>query len=316
MQVIIRTLDRFLETLPADGKVIWPAAGGRSKMAWSNALAQYARTKDLGALPQGTLLRSDEHTLTIYDGYPKAKFHFLVLPRVPFTLLPRGAEDAKAKDAFEALRRGPSSVPLKDLSSLRSLLASPHASSVLAALRHAAQETVELIKEEQPYTKLTGQGEAGTTWPVHVGFHAVPSMEHVHLHIISSDLVSERLKNKKHYLSFHPSHGFWLPLEQIEEMARKGLRTLPHDDRYYEALLRAPLKSIYDDSVHSNMPKLKAHLEARFANLVRTDRALSAQDEQIDQRDLPNAAKTEQAGERSNARSSTSARRSASPLVH
>lgn len=29
------------------------------------------------------------------------------------------------------------------------------------------------------------------------GFHAVPSMKHVHLHVISTDLVSDRLKHKK-----------------------------------------------------------------------------------------------------------------------
>ena len=40
-------------------------------------------------------------------------------------------------------------------------------------------------------------------------------MEHVHLHIISSDLMSDCLKNKKHYNSFHPSHGFFLHLDDV-----------------------------------------------------------------------------------------------------
>lgn len=42
-------------------------------------------------------------------------------------------------------------------------------------------------------------------------------MDHIHLHIISSDLVSEKLKNKKHYNSFHPSLGFFLHLDDVLE---------------------------------------------------------------------------------------------------
>ncbi|PWN41091.1 hypothetical protein IE81DRAFT_187534 [Ceraceosorus guamensis] len=287
-------------------------------MAWSSALAQYARTKDLNTLPEGTLLRSDEHTLTIYDGYPKAKFHFLVLPRVPFQLQSSDSEGSEPKDAFELLKKGPACVPPNHLSNLKSLLSSPHASRVLAALRKASEETVQLIKEEQPYTKLTeDQVEAGTTWPVHVGFHAVPSMEHVHLHIISSDLISERLKNKKHYLSFHPSHGFWLPLTRIEEMVRKGQKKLPHDERYYENLLKSTLTSFYDESEHSHIPKLKAHLETKWIEDVRRRRASGEDDGGSSMELKPSEAprRPEGAEQRHVSHINTSARRSASPAA-
>jgi hypothetical protein len=45
-------------------------------------------------------------------------------------------------------------------------------------------------------TRVDGQ-PCGVQWGVRVGFHAIPSMDTVHLHVISDDLVSERLKHKK-----------------------------------------------------------------------------------------------------------------------
>ena len=38
---------------------------------------------------------------------------------------------------------------------------------------------------------------------------------HIHLHIISSDLDSPSLKSKKHFNSFHPELGFFIPLDQV-----------------------------------------------------------------------------------------------------
>lgn len=50
---------------------------------------------------------------------------------------------------------------------------------------------------------------------------------HVHLHVISGDLVSERLKNRKHYNSFHPTLGFFLHLDDVIELVEQhGANTL------------------------------------------------------------------------------------------
>jgi hypothetical protein len=38
---------------------------------------------------------------------------------------------------------------------------------------------------------------------------------HIHLHVISSDLDSPSLKSKKHFNSFHPELGFFIPLDQV-----------------------------------------------------------------------------------------------------
>lgn len=39
---------------------------------------------------------------------------------------------------------------------------------------------------------------------------------HLHLHVISSDLISPSLKTKKHYNSFNPKLGFFIPLEDAD----------------------------------------------------------------------------------------------------
>jgi hypothetical protein len=38
---------------------------------------------------------------------------------------------------------------------------------------------------------------------------------HLHLHVLSNDLRSEKLKHKKHYNSFHPNLGFFLHLHDV-----------------------------------------------------------------------------------------------------
>ncbi len=41
------------------------------------------------------------------------------------------------------------------------------------------------------------------------------NIRHLHLHVLSGDLCSERLKNKKHYNSFHPGLGFFLHVDDV-----------------------------------------------------------------------------------------------------
>lgn len=51
---------------------------------WSAALTRYAQTPDPSKLAPTEVLHWDDQTITIHDGFEKAKYHFLVLPRIPF----------------------------------------------------------------------------------------------------------------------------------------------------------------------------------------------------------------------------------------
>lgn len=38
---------------------------------------------------------------------------------------------------------------------------------------------------------------------------------HLHLHVLSNDLCSEKMKHKKHYNSFHPKLGYFVHLDEV-----------------------------------------------------------------------------------------------------
>lgn len=93
-------------------------------------------------------------------------------------------------------------------------------------------------------------------------------IRHLHLHIIASDLFSDRLKNKKHYNSFHPKRGFFLHLDDVlswfdatpsyyETMAKLS-------KSQYEPLLKEDLVCWRCDESFKTIPKLKEHLRAEW----------------------------------------------------
>ncbi len=102
----------------------------------------------------------------------------------------------------------------------------------------------------------------GVTWEVERAFHAVPSMEHLHLHVVSMDLVSDRLKHKKHYLSFQPNVGFAVRLNEVENLVKQGKKSLPKSEQAYEQLLKGALVGHHTGQVYRFFPELKAHLES------------------------------------------------------
>lgn len=149
-------------------------------------LRSYAQKTNPANLPSSVLLSHTPVSLTIFDAYPKSIFHFLILPRI-----------TPQHTVF-------------DLASLRALLKTDKAKvrDVLTALNEDAQMVKGMIQDEMIK-------RYGFKWGVWMGFHSVPSMEHVHLHVLSSDLCSPSMKKKKHYNSFHPKHGFFLHLDDV-----------------------------------------------------------------------------------------------------
>ncbi|WOO77380.1 Aprataxin [Vanrija pseudolonga] len=257
-----------------------------------NALRTYAETANPAAdIPPSTLLLETPHCIAIFDAYPKARYHFLVLPRLPCDHLDSSSPPITARD----------------LDSLASLLRHPARDAVLAAVRDAATEVQEMIRDEMhktegwqwpvsvpvtlaglassrglsiPFTRLWLRiSSPGRTLPAetnaHVlpplprlaGFHAVPSMRHLHLHVMSNDLASPSLKTKKHYNSFRPDHGFFISLAEVESwcsdpgVAERQAGML--ESR--EQLLRDPLVCFKCHAEFRNMPLLKEHLEAELA---------------------------------------------------
>ncbi|GAA5950751.1 hypothetical protein JCM3765_000596 [Sporobolomyces pararoseus] len=214
--------------------------------SWSNVLSNYSKLKDpeINELPKGVCLEFNNETLTIFDGFEKAKYHFLILPRDPFPI---------------DLSKGEKPIPSNQLDSLSNLMKSPLKLKVLKSLEKQAERVKKMIQDEMK------KDYKGFVWDVKIGFHAVESMKHVHLHVISSDMISDRLKNKKHWNSFHPTLGFFLHLDevikQVESNGTYQFKSTPQ----YESLLKKDLN--HPDSNNrnfKNLPELKKFLVEQF----------------------------------------------------
>jgi aprataxin len=94
---------------------------------------------------------------------------------------------------------------------------------------------------------------------IKAGFHAIPSMSHLHCHIISQDFDSPRLKTKHHYLSF--TTDFWIPLQLvIDSVEEHGTFKHSLTKKDFEEMVKVPLVCHKCRKVQKNMPSLKQHL--------------------------------------------------------
>ncbi|KAI9631972.1 HIT-like domain-containing protein [Dioszegia hungarica] len=200
------------------------------------------------SLPPRVLLSHNASTLAIFDAYPKAKYHFLVLPRYPF---PSNNDPESTRSICR----------LSDLDDLRSLLTKTTRDAreqIVGQMAEMAREVEEMIRDEMVKSE-------GWEWRIDVGFHAIPSLKHLHLHVISDDRLSPALKTKKHYNSFRPDLGFFVSIADVQRWI------LDDDDTIRErallgthSLLASPLTCFKCDEPHHNVPKLKSHLEKEF----------------------------------------------------
>lgn len=67
---------------------------------------------------------------------------------------------------------------------------------------------------------LAVRDSAGRPVPIRLGYHAIPSLSLLHLHIVSSDLDSPALKNKKHWNSF--ATPFFVSPARLRTMLLQG----------------------------------------------------------------------------------------------
>ncbi|KAL8593916.1 hypothetical protein ACOMHN_032337 [Nucella lapillus] len=160
---------------------------------------------------------ADDKVVIIKDKYPKARFHFLVMPRTKIT-------------------------SLKDLDR-----------SHLDLLHHIHQKGLEIADRANKELKFR------------FGYHVVPSMSHLHMHVISQDLDSPCLKTKKHWNSFTTSY-FVDSSEIIGQLETKG--KVEPDDQHSNELLKKDLRCHVCKKALSTMPALKSHIV--FHNVTKT----------------------------------------------
>ncbi|KAJ6630744.1 hypothetical protein B0H10DRAFT_1982687 [Mycena sp. CBHHK59/15] len=182
--------------------------------------------------------------------------------------------DAFPKGIFHFLVLPRIQAPFSDaeLSSLKTLLAGDkaRAQQLLTALREdAAALRTEIEAEMLPATASSGA--------------------HLHLHVLSNDLCSERMKVKKHYNSFHPTLGFFLDIDEVlswfdaEPSYYSAMAKL--DKKRYEPMLKEDLTCWRCDTSIKNMPTLKAHLQEEWDKEVKREKAKIERQRQLEKKE-------------------------------
>ncbi|TDG47609.1 hypothetical protein AWZ03_006048 [Drosophila navojoa] len=174
------------------------------KMSWQTGLIKTI-------LDPANLIISTDIAVVIADKYPKARHHYLVLPK---------------EDIGSIFQLNRTHLPL------------------LEELHLLARNIIEV------------RGECFESFQI--GFHAQPSMQRLHLHVISKDFVSDWLKTKKHWNSFNTS--LFIPYEALYENLSKDDQIQRLPKARVEELLSKPLACNQCEFVAKNIPSLKEHL--------------------------------------------------------
>ncbi|XP_060943911.1 aprataxin isoform X1 [Limanda limanda] len=156
----------------------------------------------------------DDKVVVIRDKYPKARYHWLVLP-------------------WQAI---PSLKALRD-------------------------EHCDLVKHmQQVAEQMVQQCPDSSSLSFRTGYHVIPSMSHVHLHVISQDFDSPCLKNKKHWNSF--TTDYFIESQDVVEMLETNGRVTVKEGS--SELLKLPLRCHVCRKELSTIPALKEHLKSHF----------------------------------------------------
>ena len=204
------------------------------------------------SFPASRVIYHDEKWVVINDLFPKSSIHILLLPRDPAKQL------LHPFDAFT------------DLDFLKEVQAEVQKLRILAAKelhRRYGKFSALDQKRQKAVDALDGDGDdesqnlpIGRDWSQSVisGIHAGPSMNHLHIHILSVDRHSECMRHRKHYNSF--STPFLIdvedfPLDKLDE------RRHPGKQRYMERDLKCWRCGKWFGNKFS---KLKDHLDEEF----------------------------------------------------
>ncbi|CAH2354857.1 aprataxin-like protein [[Candida] railenensis] len=162
------------------------------------------------------VLWSNEDVVIIRDLYPKSTFHYLILPKLHTHEHPLYA--FKENEIF------------------------------YREVENYVKLTKEILRQNlnkhDAFAKLDGENFINTF--LKVGVHSIPSLKNLHIHVISKDFHSPRLKNKKHYNSFNTD--FFVDFEKLCPYPRQN-----SEEEEEEKEKEAMLKSEADTDIESGL---------------------------------------------------------------
>ena len=178
------------------------------------------------SFPSSRVISHTGKFVVINDLYPKSSAHLLLLPRDPAKTLLHPFEALEDKAFLAEVQT--------EVSKLRTLVAKE--------LRRrygkfsAKDQAREQAMDADPTLSETGL-PPGRDWSRDVvsGVHAHPSMNHLHIHILSVDRESDRMRHRKHYNSF--ATPFFVPVEDFP-LASNDKRRHPGREGYLDSDLK------------------------------------------------------------------------------
>jgi len=214
----------------------------RTLFVGRDGLAAY--TTDPASFPQSRVVYYNDKFVVINDLFPKASVHLLILPRdtTKNVLRPQEAFDDPA--FLEECKEEEKKVRALVTGELRRRFGKYSASD---------RPRLEALDADEPPDDLP----PGRDWDKDVisGIHANPSMNHLHIHVLSRDMVSECMKKRNHYLSF--TTDFFVGLDQFPLEAKDHRRRYAHFPEDMECWRCGR-------NYGNKMARLKEHLEAEF----------------------------------------------------
>ncbi|XP_036186499.1 aprataxin isoform X2 [Myotis myotis] len=131
----------------------------------------------------------------------------------------------------------------------------------ISSLKAVTREHLELLKHMHAVGEKVIVDAAGPSkLRFRLGYHAIPSMSHVHLHVISQDFDSPCLKNKKHWNSFNTE--YFLESQAVIKMIQEAGRVTVRDGM--PELLKLPLRCHECQQLLPSIPQLKEHLRKHW----------------------------------------------------
>ncbi|KAK5119009.1 hypothetical protein LTR62_000220 [Meristemomyces frigidus] len=237
-ELMAKTPDKQLKSTPSrtDQQTKQTIFAGRDGLA--------AYTADPASFPQSRVIYYNDKFVVINDLFPKASIHLLLLPRDTTKSVYRGQEVFDEPGFLAECRRELEKVKEIAASELRRRFA-----------KYSAQEQPRLaaLASDDPPCELP----PGREWTKDLisGTHANPSMSHLHIHVLSKDMMSDCMKKRNHYQSF--TTDFLIDLDQYplaKEDHRRDYKRFPEDMLCWRC----------GRNFGNKMTKLKEHLEEEF----------------------------------------------------
>ncbi|KAJ4290469.1 aprataxin-like protein [Kalmusia sp. IMI 367209] len=163
--------------------------------------------------PEGRVVEYDDDFVVIRDKFPKASVHLLLLPRDP-TFYDQHPLEALSSDP-DFLEKVKIRIERLKTLAANELRRQYGQHSAADAPYQSALEDLMSSPDPPPPEKRDEELPPGRDWrrEIIAGVHTHPSMNHLHVHVLSREMASPWFKTKKHYLSFQTS--FLVSMDQF-----------------------------------------------------------------------------------------------------